>query len=64
MAEQTGEAPHQASPKPADSIEVDVEIKEEETPDGAAGLSRELYKEMRPICDALSGHRIAIRGDE
>ncbi len=52
------------SPNPAESIEVDEEIKEDETGDGAGGVSRELSKEMRAICDSLSNHRIAIKGDE
>jgi hypothetical protein len=64
MADKAAQSPAESSPNPADSIEVDEEIKEEETGDGAGGVSRELYKEMRAICDTLSNHRIAIKGDE
>lgn len=64
MAEQPAPSPAAFSPNPADSIEVDEEVKEEETADGASGISRELFREMRAICDTLSNHRIAIKGDE
>jgi hypothetical protein len=64
MADRAAESPPELSPKPAESIEVDEDIKDEDIGDGAGGVSRELYKEMRAICDTLSGHRIAIRGDE
>lgn len=64
MADNATQSPPDVSPKPADSIEVDEEIKEEETGDGVSGVSRELYKEMRAICDVISNHRIAVRGDE
>jgi hypothetical protein len=64
MAEAAVESPQQSTPKPADLVEVDDEMKEDETAEGAGGVSRELYKEMRATCDALSGHRITIRGDE
>lgn len=64
MAEQSAPSLADSSPNPADSIEVDEEIKEEETAGSVSGISRELYKEMRAICDTLSNHRIAIKGDE
>jgi hypothetical protein len=68
MADTQTEAQETSSPKPADSIEVDDEVKDEEggdtAGDGSDGLSRELYKEMRAICDTLTNHRIAIKGDE
>lgn len=64
MAENATQSPPEVSPRPADSIEVDEEVKEEETGDGVGGLSRELYKEMRAICDVVSNHRISLRGDE
>ena len=64
MANNATQSPPEVSPKPTESIEVDEEIKEEETGDGVGGMSRELYKEMRAICDVLSDHRISVRGDE
>ena len=74
MAEKASSSADQSTAKPAASVaaasvEVDDEIKdddtkEDETGEGAGGLSRELYKEMRATCEALSGHRISIRGDE
>lgn len=69
MSEHAPASPLRSTPKPAASIEVDEEIKEDEIKEdeageGAGGLSRELYKEMRATCDAISGHRISIRGDE
>ena len=74
MAEKAPSSADQSTAKPAASVEVDDEIKdddtkedetkEDETGEGAGGLSRELYKEMRATCEALSGHRISIRGDE
>ncbi len=64
MDENADRSQPEYSPNPAESIEVDEEVKEDETGDVAGGISRELYKEMRAICDALSNHRIAIKGDE
>lgn len=64
MTDKPTESPPESSPKPEDSIEVDEETKEEETGDGVGGVSKELYKEMRTICDVLTNHRIAIKGDE
>ena len=64
MAEVAARPPHESSPNPANSIEVDEEIREEETGDGVGGVSRELYKEMRVTCDMLTNHRIVVRGDE
>lgn len=64
MADKAAELPPEPARKPADSPEVDEEIKEEETGDGAGGVSKELYREMRAICDALSNHRLTVRGDE
>ena len=64
MDEKADRSQPEYSPNPAESIEVDEEIKEDETGDGVGGVSRELYKEMRAICDSLSNHRIAIKGDE
>lgn len=65
MADQAVEPPAESSPRPpADSMEIDEEVKEEESVDGpSGGLSRELCKEMRAICDTLSTHRITIKGD-
>lgn len=64
MDENADRSQPEYSPNPAESIEVDEEVKEDETGEVAGGLSRELYKEMRNICDILSNHRIAIKGDE
>lgn len=64
MAEKAAQSPAESSPNPADSIEVDEDIKEEETGESTGRLSRELYREMRAICDVLTNHRIAIKGDE
>lgn len=64
MAEKPALSPPEFSPNPAESIEVDEEIIEEETGNGAGRVSRELYKEMKAICEILSNHRIAIKGDE
>jgi hypothetical protein len=64
MAEKAAQSLPNSSPNPANSVEVDEEIKEGDTPEGAGGLSRELYKEMRVICDIISEHRLIVRGDE
>ncbi len=68
MDENADRSQPEFSPNPAESIEVDEEVKEDElgdgVGDGVGGMSRELYKEMRAICDALTNHRISIKGDE
>ena len=65
------------SPKPADSIEVEPEVKEEQEAgeDGASDTIRvpaksgdrvtnEQYKALRAICDTLTNHKVTRRGDE
>ena len=68
MAEQPPDKKETVSPQPVESVEADDTVKEEDPVEGGAeggdGLSRELYKEMRTICDVLTNHRIEIKGDE
>ena len=69
MAGAASEAVNKPSPIPEESIEVDEEPKEEEEveegdAEGSEGISRELYREMRTICETISNYRIAVKGDQ
>lgn len=72
MAEAAKDEAEKATVNKEESMEVDEEPKEEDAEEGEAdgvaeggeGISRELYREMRAICETLTNHRIVIRGDE
>lgn len=76
MAEEEVPSPS-ASPKVADSVEVEAEVKEEQetgedgtndvTPHAAKSgeaVTNQQYKALKEITERLTNHRITRRGDE
>ena len=65
------------SAKPAESIEADLEVKEEDDMVDAPGeddgedvgpssgrVTHEQSKALKAVCDAITNHRVTRRGDE